>query len=132
MCWAVTAASAAIATLLFSIFVFAYPKWQRHKWGRVLPRITELKDKAIDIQNEHWKDLSSDELEKFNKEVDDLKRELLDEIAKISKTKADRYNKFGTVDISPFLSIRSKHQRMLLGYIRRTWQIADEIIDKYS
>ncbi len=56
----------------------------------------------------------------------------LEEIAKISKSSADRYNTYGTVDTAPFINVKDKKQRMLLGYIRRTWQVADEIIGKYS
>ena len=87
---------------------------------------------AVDTQNENWKDLSSKELLNFDNEVEILKKLLLTEIAEISESKADRYNIYGMVDTTPFRDIKDKHQRMLLGYIRRTWEIANEIIDKYS
>jgi len=100
--------------------------------GKVLPQIIELKEMAVHIQNENWQDLSANDLSNLENEVDILKKGLLTEIAKISKSRADRYNIYGTVDTAPFRDIKNKHQKMLLGYIRRTWQIADEIIDKYS
>ena len=87
---------------------------------------------AVDLQNENWHNLSGDKLVNFKEEVDKLKGLLLTEIARISKTTADRYNIYGMVDIAPFIEIREEQQRMLLGYIRRTWQIANELIDKYS
>lgn len=133
MSWDSVAAIAASATLVFSVIVFGVlPKLQKSKWRKILPKIIELKDKAVCIQNDYWRNLSPDELSKFHKEVEDLKEELLNEIAKVSKSQAARYKIYGTVDITPFLSISNSQQRMMLGYIRRTWQIADEIIDKYS
>ena len=86
---------------------------------------------AIDIQNENWYDLSDDKLGEFEREVEKLKGAFLTEIAKISKTRADRYNIYGLVDIAPLMKIKNKRQRMLLGYIRHTWQVANEMIDKY-
>ena len=97
-----------------------------------MPQIIEIKDMAIDLQNENWHNIKGDLLVKFQEEVDILKGVLLTEIAKVSKTTADRYNKYGTVDTAPFMGIIGGHQRMLLGYIRQTWQIANELADKYA
>ena len=130
--WKAIGTLVGIAALIFSILNFVAPMLQRHKWGKILPQIIAIKEKAINLQNDNWKDLSSEEISKFTEEVGAVHKELLDEIAKVSKTKSERYEYFGLVNISPFLDINDREQRKHLGIITRCWQICDEIIDKYS
>jgi hypothetical protein len=132
MCWAVAAAIAASAGLLFSIFIFIFPHIQRRKRRPCLSKIKELKREAIKLQNEHCRALGSKELDVFKTKVRSVKARLLDEIREISKDKAQQYEDFGEVDVKLFWNVKNEEQKIYLGVIRRCWGIADEVINKYS
>lgn len=129
-CWQITltaiAAISASVTLLFKL----YSVWQVNRWKKILPRMLEIKTDAVNLQNDNSKDLSEEELLSFEKQVNDVKASLISEISKVSKTKANRYELYGLVPL--FQNIKNEKQRKLLGVATRTWQIADEILDKYS
>lgn len=132
MCWAVTAAIAASAGFLFSIFIFIFPHIQRRKRRPHLSQIKELKREAIELQNENFEALKRNELKVFKTKVEGVKTRLLDEIRKISKAKAQQYEDFGLVDVLPFWQVQNEEQKIYLGVIKRCWEVADEVINKYS
>ncbi|MFC1899787.1 hypothetical protein ACFLXP_05630 [Chloroflexota bacterium] len=125
---------AIIVTLLVQISILMLiPVWRRRLWKKTSPQLIELRDNAVDLENENWcKNLGNNDLKELEGEVELIQGLVLTEIVKISKTIAKRYNRLNMVDITPFEDIIDRRQRALLGNIRQTWQMANQLIDKYT
>ena len=144
MCWEVTAAIAASVGVILTVILFLVkPAIQRCRFKTPLKRISNIKDRAIELQNANMgRNLENDELEKFKSEVTKLKKELLEEIGKISKSMARQYENFGAVDTEMFRyrrvsktairELNSEEQIIYLGVVKRCWELTDKIIEKYS
>ena len=134
MSWLVVAVIVVIVTLLVEVLIIVLtPILRSYKWRKALPQLTKLRDRAVNLQNENWyNDLRYNDLKEFEREVEILRGLVLTEKAKVSKNLVGRYNGLNKIDTTPFEDIIDQHQRMLLGHIRQTWQIANEAIDKYS
>ncbi|MGD1118395.1 MAG: hypothetical protein ABR886_02795 [Dehalococcoidales bacterium] len=137
MKWEIGAIPATITVILVVILQIIIPALQKSKRKKPLLRISELKDKAIELQNTNKNKLMTvDEMAIFKGEVESIKQQLLSEIAKISKPLARQYHNFGAVDVSMFSFLARNgaqgDQITYLGVLKRCWELADKIAEKYS
>jgi hypothetical protein len=140
MNWQILGAIAATITVIINIVLFlVVPAIRKTKRNNPLRIISEIKHQAVNLQNKYNIPLYSDgEFFSFKEQTEKLKSDLLKEIGEISKPLERQYRDFGAVDISMFLHIQqtatphADEQVILLGIVKRCWELADKIVDKYS
>ena len=90
MCWQITAAIAASATFLLMLGILIYPWCQKRRWRKIISNVTDMRDMAVELQNENWTSLLSPEnIARFNEEATTLHKLLMTEIAEISEEDID-------------------------------------------
>ena len=134
MGWQFVTAEVIIAIILVQVITLVLMLlWRRIQVRVILPKLIKLRNRALRLQNENWhNDLGGNDLDKLEWEIVILRELMFAEVSKISQGINDQLNSLYKFDIAPFKDVVNDHQRMLLGYIRQTWQIANSLIDKYS
>lgn len=133
MFWQITAAVAATIGLLFAIFVFTYPHLQRWRRSKPLSRIDELRKKMISLHNQYSKPGITDaEMTDLKKAIGQNKAAFINELKKISKEQARKYESIGFYKLGYFKGIdNTKHSRLLASN-RTLIEITEKVIDKYT
>ena len=110
-----------------------YSRRQRGKRDKISLRLAELKEEAVKLQNQYWKDIAKEEeIKQFIMQVINWKKSFIGEVMKISVPKAKQCEYLGMIDETPFLQVRDPLHRKHLAIINEYWQLADKVLDQYS